>query len=1313
MKHHFIRIAAMALAILMLVPASMVGCRRSPGTTEGTTEGPLPIETEPQGSDSFENTILLAADGQTEYAVIVPDYAAAWELDAADRLVATLAELGVTATPAVDTATAPTAKEIVVGYTNRNSELAEDFFEVGVLGYHVAAIGDKLFIGANSESGMSEALARLTADLISDGNRLAIKQDYVCKTVGDPAAEEIPTLTGAYAESIAYANSVANDVQGYYTDPNRGSFLMTNQTMSITHNMVEEGNRQISSMVNEYGIPYLRDTMSAYVETANGRYYSKNSSNTAEMNIFRYGAYYYETHVHGENFMPSFVVDESVEPVDMLKGVKRVSGNSLTAQKDETGSLIVSVTSNREPNMTLPRQYKIDADTYDTLLITMKTESCARLQLWVAAGSYGGINVYQRLPLTVVPGEMRTYSVCLKNLPDYGGTLKTLRMDFNGALEGETVEIKEIKAVKTSASEVPAVTMDRVIYTYPDKLHTSARMIPTKEITDMTAYGMETAIEKSRVKSLLVIDGNGEHTSLEGVDWSTAVAVAFDVDRTGVFGYILTLHEGVGTMTVTEKDGYYVIDQRATAKASYEPYEEINLGQRLYNDSTHNFDGFRKAVREERNPLAVTFSTGIFVDKSVGYDALRGAYRVELDGTGFAQAFEKEPDRHYRVDVKVEGDDHDRNIYMYSYTTWGCLECAALLDKEERVMPYLLQVCKNFCGEYEEPVIDQDDATYGEVYFPLTVKSGERVEFSVLNLYQNWGTFPLKQISSIQFGIPYYHWSTGVTETNCNPSFGVNGKDSWLVTDHRAMSAPWAGVQHHGGGRQYFVQYTDAEGNYSAVEKTVDEIASHGPVYADVCMNQISDDGCFSVTYRHMEMPQTDENRTYYEIRMTALKDISFKNFMEDFSFFSMDSNNMVYLTLGYLDENNKPVVTSPGKTDEVRYYTLGKQSPFVSLSDTTHDEYVNLSVVIKDYAITMSGETSDCNVVLAECRRNGLNFASLSFDLGEVTFKAGDTINISMILLPWGSQLTPKGDISNVLNVRNDTCLDPIKADVKTGTLVPDVYMPKIKAEDEVAEFTLSGADNHMAVRVYGFDDYAKPLIEEYVDGAWVEYKTASKNGYDGYMVHYDGDGTYSFSFIVDMSNGDRTFRVKQNTTEAPDTPVEPDPEPEVTVKPVAVAGPAYLTEQAAGGNQMAAGEVTTEGDRTFIRLTATGGDPYFSILNAGANVESDIMAISYRTNSSSKGQFYVGSGPSLTARGDNFIVTWTEGDWNLLVIDLSEVEALTSISGDMVNYLRMDFFHNGTFAEGAYFDIEYIAFFESVADAETYYNDLHQPED
>ena len=50
------------------------------------------------------------------------------------------------------------------------------------------------------------------------------------------------------------------------------------------------------------------------------------------------------------------------------------------------------------------------------------------------------------------------------------------------------------------------------------------------------------------------------------------------------------------------------------------------------------------------------------------------------------------------------------------------------------------------------------------------------------------------------------------------------------------------------------------------------------------------------------------------------------------------------------------------------------------------------------------------------------------------------------------------------------------------------------------------------------------------YLESVDPDKDTSEKNKYDGYMVHYDGDGTYSFSFVVDMS-GDvtRTFRVKR----------------------------------------------------------------------------------------------------------------------------------------------------------------------------------------
>lgn len=60
------------------------------------------------------------------------------------------------------------------------------------------------------------------------------------------------------------------------------------------------------------------------------------------------------------------------------------------------------------------------------------------------------------------------------------------------------------------------------------------------------------------------------------------------------------------------------------------------------------------------------------------------------------------------------------------------------MNSQNRVLPYTVQVCKNFSGENEEPLFCLGDPAYGEAYFPLSVKSGESLRFSVLNLYQNW-----------------------------------------------------------------------------------------------------------------------------------------------------------------------------------------------------------------------------------------------------------------------------------------------------------------------------------------------------------------------------------------------------------------------------------------------------------------------------------------------------------------------------------------------------------------------------------------------
>ncbi len=1130
--------------ILLLATAMTVGhlaaCNPDPQTPDETVgesqTSDLIIETNRETEPVEEaDQLLLAENGQTSYTLIVPDYAAAWELTAAESLVNTFAAAGVTLPVAVDTATEKGEYEIVVGYTNRNDEHPEGFFDVGKDGYHIRVSGKKLYLGANTEAGMTAAVEKLTADLSVKDGKVGIFDEYVCKATDPDDETPAYNLAGTFGESVKYAQAMKDGVQAGYTNGNRVGFTMTNLNMAITADLTGKSNKQISALVNEYGVPYLRDTMDIYAVTGDGSiFYGSESSVNGRVNIYRYGTYYYETHVLDTNFGASYVLDESVEGYDILSNVGNLSGNQLEDIKLEDNSISYTVTSSNDPYLNISTSLNIPTNKYNALLITMRAEDATSAQLYFAAGSKSGIDGSQMVPFVVYPGEeFCTYIVRLDGVEDYTGTLKHLRLDC-GAAAGEKVEITELKAVHVTGVPVPAIAVDRTLNTYSDKLNQVVNLVMTDVVDDLSAYGMKTELDASRVKGFIIVDKNGEHRdTLENIDWVSVTCVGFDVDRAGVFGYVMTTHENSGSLKVTLEDGVYVIDQRVEAEDSYSAEQKVSFGHRLYTDSTHDFTSLLDAHDEEQHPLenVSVLSTGDNA-RTLGYDPLRGAYGFDINGMDFNQAYYDRPDKHFAINARLEGDDNERTVYVYGHALYGNLESAVVLDANKNLLPIAVEVCKNFKGENEEPLYDKGDMSYGEAYFPLVVKANETLDFSILHLYQNWGKHPLKQVSSIQFIAPYYHLSTGATETNCIAPYYVYGKDRWTLPDFRSMSAPlWSGQpQHTSAGRLYFLEYVTAEGEEVYSESTIDIVEAYGPVYADVWMSYISDDGKIKVDYRHLEMPQTDENRTCYEIRMTVLEDIEIENFKDDFSIFSMDGRAVTYETVSYLDENNKPVITEPNlRNNRADYHKLGMESPFFAYSYCSEsNDYVNMAVVVKDWDIVIGGEKYTDHLIFRDIGRDGLNDGTLTLNLEKVTLKAGDSININMILLPWGSQKTADTDISNVLQVRQDTCLDPFKAEVAVGESIPDCYMPKIKAQNNTAEFTVSGGHNNMVVRVYGFDGWEKPTIEEKVNGQWVTYDVASVNGYDGYMVFYDGDGTCSYAFVIPMDNGgERTFRV------------------------------------------------------------------------------------------------------------------------------------------------------------------------------------------
>lgn len=1171
-----------------------------------------------------------------------------------------------------------------------------------------------------------------------------------------PPEEEIvheSILTGEYASLVENAYWLSNGVNAYYANPIRNAYTVENQKMKLNYSFDPEKPQQVTSLTTPGGKPYITDTMDVYVKMDNGKtFYASESSAAGTANIYRFGYYYYDVHLADQNFTNEvkFTGDRDLN----LEALRQCRDTTEPVVTD--GVLTTTITSSVDPY--IYGNVKFRTNEVNNLQLTMRTTSVAEIQLYIKIGSDDFSNARWVVLPVINDGEWHTYNFALNDLTieDYSGMVNAIRLDFIGS-PGDKVEIKDLKVNRMVTDNAPPLYLDRTLHVYSDKMNHVVRICAMLDTAGIAEIGQITDIAADTVDKLIVKDAQGEHTSLDGVDWATAEYIAFDVKGTGIFGYILLKDASSGSMKVTLEDGKYRIVQYTTPKDGTilapqgSTENDFYMGQRIYTDLTHDFEAFRRAAYEERNPLS---PENIKVDTEkapmaayAGYDAIRGAYKFTMEPeSSFNTPYYEVWNKHYNLVFDITGDDRDRNIYVMTYAHGTCLENGVLLGEGDMLLPVPLEVCKNFAHEHEEPLFDNGDDRYSETYFPMTLKAGETDHYSVLNLYQNWGNFPLKQISSIQFFAPYYHLSTGVSESNCIAPYYVYHKDLQTLPDHRAMSAPlWSEMenpvngkqpQHTSGGYHYFLQYTDADGNHYATDNTKNVINSYGPTYADIDMSYITDDGKIKVTYNHMEMPQTDENRTYYQMTYEVLEDVSFENLKRDFSFYSIRGLLGDYGKMGYLNSDNQPAYTDLGTDSEAVYYTLGDQYPYFDMFKivTGHmDDYVNVSFLIKDAKFVIGGQETNVSFVI----KKELYKTYLTLDLEQVTFKKGDKFTINAIIMPWGSQLTDykaEHPDQNVLDVRQNSIIDPLKVDVAVGENVSSVFLPGIKAANDTAEFTLSGGENNISLRVYGFSALSVPKIYEKVDGKWVEYKVNSLDNpdtkgfhhyYDGYMVHYDGDGTFSYSFVVTMSDKARTFKVELDK-EFTGWPEDPDPEqskpdtPDVPKTPMNLYfTPAQLEAQKVSAAGFGKFELASDG--SYLRLYGdnASGEAYFTIFTDNRDESGKYAVIRYRTTPSDVPQFgniEFFSGTTTAGPTGNKDYAFTpgiieDGEWHVMVFDLEAFGLASFTPADdgtfTAKFLRLDAFGVVT-AETTYMDIAYVAMNDSLDEIKEFCADL-----
>ncbi len=668
--------------------------------------------------------------------------------------------------------------------------------------------------------------------------------------------------------------------------------------------------------------------------------------------------------------------------------------------------------------------------------------------------------------------------------------------------------------------------MDLSYNVLPESLHINYEMEYKEAYTAGSVLGVETKIAKSTVRALQIVDKNGKHSDVNGLDTSSVEYVAFDIKDAGVVGIIYPKDTQCTKITVASEADYYVVRSMIEIPESVVG-TKYNLNIQLYNDATHSFEGVEEAAYIERNPVQVTVTNTTNSQASyAGYDSATGTYRIAETNNwyGFNTAYNN-PNYYMYAGLKVQNDGHDRPVYFWVNSNVGGMECASLLDGNNKLLAVPMEVCKNFAGEMEDVIYDPTDAAFGDTFFPVYLKKNETTSCTAVQYIQNWGKYALQQVSSIQyFNTAYYHLSTGASESTCFMPYGGAGKDGKIVGDFRGCSGDiWPDQPQFNHAGNFYA--TCENNSRMSSECTGAEILSTGPTYGKVGFSYMSDDDKYKFSLTQTEFPQNDESRNYCTLKVEFLKDTVVNNARNSFQLLTYHTTMGTYKNMAYLDKDGKMQTVETSNLSSV--YNLHKGGAFYTLYTNDNINTENIGVIIKDYSVTVNGgEQWDGNMAI---RAYNSTDWSLMLGAGRLSFKKGDTITVNFVLLPYGKPSQTNFD--NVVRVYEDSAVNPIQVTTSVGSVVYDPFIPIVSAVDNKAQFTLSGSRNLNTVQINGFTSDKKPVIEERLaDGSWVVYDNAVE-AFDGYGAHYNKDNTYGFSFVVDMGeNGAaRTFRIAQ----------------------------------------------------------------------------------------------------------------------------------------------------------------------------------------
>lgn len=673
----------------------------------------------------------------------------------------------------------------------------------------------------------------------------------------------------------------------------------------------------------------------------------------------------------------------------------------------------------------------------------------------------------------------------------------------------------DVELADSNASPAP-IRGEVVFYCYPEKVHVGAILHVTGNMSVKTA---QITLEQDS-KICIKLDNKPGEDIPAAIRLSTG-AIIYPVPK-GV--------DAVATQTTGNKTRVssfiYSDSAHSNKPAAWAAGEKPATYFELIASSAKVSDS---AFDSELHPMPISSIT-CTAGKFVGYDPKRGCYTIQTDSIGGFNEHFKNPNAYETAAFTISNDDRSRKIYILHETgkNPGTVECGAVLDEGNNILPITVQISKNFRGEFEEKFYNPDDTPFSETFFPLYLAPNEKRTLTSLHLYENWGNHRLKQFSSLGAWMDYYHMSTGVTETTCYVPFNFAGLPGVSIADFRPLSQRYWGSQpqHDNVAGHSFLRYQDADGKWHYAEYTGTEFRSTGPNWADMSIGYLSDDGKAKVKIDVFEVPQTDELRNFIHMRVDFLEDINIKDgdLARNVRLLNAATwvQGMRYKNVAYGGPEGEPTIVPIKLNDDftIAGAPLPAQNGYVTICP---DQRGANAFIVRNCSGKIGGKPAGLGISVigwekeGEFRNPGDTILMLVPATDAKEIKAGDFIETDLFLMPYGGGTqTPDPAKKAAYDFGANA---PKLTSIKSGTKISD-FPTRIRLSDkQKAEFTVTGGCDYIPIIIEGAKDYRTLRLYCTDDGKKTLIEHSQPERKDGYQVFIRPDNpwgaSYSFGYV------------------------------------------------------------------------------------------------------------------------------------------------------------------------------------------------------